>query len=112
MNRDDEFREIKSKLRGDMKEPADNVVMDRRVTRAFEWLSGIAASVVTLVLIWIGATLTDVQKAIAVMQAQTAPTPQRMDRIEAKIEDMQQQTNRIETKVATMEARQVRITGQ
>lgn len=88
------------------------VVMDRRVTRAFEWISGIAATVITLALVWVGSTLTEVQRQIAVLQVQMAPSALRMDRIESKIEDMQQQSNRIETKVATMEARQVRITGQ
>jgi hypothetical protein len=86
--------------------------MDRRVTRAFEWLSGLAALIVMALLGWVGSTLNDLQKQVAVLQFQIAPSALRMDRIETKIESMQQQSNRIETKVATMEARQVRITGQ
>lgn len=90
---------------------SDNT-QDRRVTRFVEWMAGIGASILIAALVWIGATLMDVRQAIAVLQVQTAPSANRMDRIETKIESMQQQTNRIETKVATMEARQVRQVGQ
>lgn len=91
---------------------SETVVLDRRVTRAFEWLSGIFASLLVIVLVWVGSTLTEVREKVAVMQAQNAPTPARMDRLESKMEVLQTQANRIETKVATMEARQIRVTGQ
>lgn len=90
----------------------NTVVMDRRVTRAFEWLSGVFASLLVIVLVWVGSTLVDVKQSIAVMQTQAAPLPNRIDRIEAKIEAMQEQNQRIETRVATMEARQIRQAGE
>lgn len=88
------------------------ISQDRRFTRVVEWLAGIGAGVLLVALGWIGSTLMDVRQAIAVLQVQTAPSAIRMDRIEAKIENMQEQASRIETKVATMEARQVRQVGQ
>lgn len=91
---------------------SETVVLDRRVTRAFEWLSGIFASLLVIVLVWVGSTLTEVREKVAVMQAQNAPTPARMDRLESKMEILQTQANRIETKVATMEARQQRVIGE
>jgi cell division protein FtsB len=90
----------------------DNVVMDRRVTRAFEWLSGIFASLLVVILVWVGKTLVEVRQSIAVMQIQAAPLPSRIDRLESKIEAMQAQSQRIETRVATMEARQLRNGGE
>lgn len=40
--------------------------MDRRVTRAYEWLSGIFASLLVIVLVWLGSTLTEMKEQQAV----------------------------------------------
>lgn len=85
---------------------------DKRVSRAFEWVSGVLASILVVVLVWVGSTLMAVQQDIAVVKVQIAPTINRMDRIETKVEDLQSQVSRVETKVATMEARQQRVIGQ
>lgn len=44
----------------------DTVVMDRRVTRAFEWLSGVFATLLVIVLVWLGSTLTQLKEQQAV----------------------------------------------
>jgi len=84
----------------------NTVVMDRRVTRVFEWFTGIFASLLVIVLVWVGSTLMEVRESVAIMKVQSAPTPARMDRIDDKLQSMQQQVNSIENKVAVMEARQ------
>lgn len=88
------------------------VIHDRRVTRFVEWMAGIGASILIAALVWIGATLMDVQQKLAVLQVQTAPASNRMDRIEAKIESMRDQSARIELRLTSMEACQVRQVGQ
>jgi hypothetical protein len=40
--------------------------MDRRVTRAFEWLSGVFATLLVIVLVWLGSTLTQLKEQQAV----------------------------------------------
>lgn len=69
---------------------------DRRVTRLFEWLAVIGSGLIIGALAWMGSTLMDIKQSVAVLQVQTAPSSARMDRIEQKIEAMQQQTGRIE----------------
>ena len=89
-----------------------DVQRDNRVSRAFEWIAGVAGGAIVLALAWIGSTLLEVRESTAVVKVQIAPFITRMDRVETKVEDLQSQVSRVETKVATMEARQQRVIGQ
>jgi hypothetical protein len=57
---------------GDEKVPVNNdpVILDRRVTRAYEWLSGIFASLLVIVLVWVGSSITELNKNVAILVQQ------------------------------------------
>lgn len=78
---------------------------DGRVTKVYEWLSGICASLLIIVLVWIGSTLTTLREDVAVMKAQQAPLNGRIDRVETKVESANDHTTRIELRLTSMEAR-------
>lgn len=50
----------------------DAVVMDRRVTRAFEWLSGIFASLLVIVLVWVGSSINELNTKMAIVIEQNS----------------------------------------
>ena len=47
-----------------------NDMLERRVSRAFEWVSGILASLVVIALVWVGSTLTEIKEAQAVITSE------------------------------------------
>jgi hypothetical protein len=90
----------------------DTVVLDRRVTKAYEWLAGIFASLLVIILVWVGSTLVEVRQAQAVAAAQAVGAVVRIDRIEAKVERVQERVEAVDARMTGIEARQIRQIGQ
>ncbi len=59
--------------------------MDRRVTRAFEWLSGIFASLLVIVLVWVGSSITELNKNVAILVQQNRQAERVNDSQDARL---------------------------